>query len=203
MKKLIINSMLAVFAFSPLAYSADPSAANISDSSNNPVMLTAQLVESAPIRQDLLEDIQLPTDNSNTGSKDPYYRSQVLLKSPGKMIASGTNNKPVGALKLKTYQLEEITLPEAWDVKVEGQNRLVTKAWRLTIVGGPFPVRDMPAFVWIDNKFLAYGDSTEKGLVAIVYDSSVFTNGAEIAISYGENGMKSKLTERLFYKGLL
>lgn len=203
MKNWILISLLAMYAFSPLTYSAEPSTSTIQDSSIDPEMQIEQTVESVPIPPALLEDIQLKTENSKTGSEDPYYRSQVVMKSPGKIIASGTNTKPVGELKLKTYRLEEITLPEAWEVKIGDQNQLVAKAWRLTIFGGPFPVRDMPAVLWIDNKFLAYGDNSEKGLVAVVYDSSAFINGAEIAISYGENGVKSKLTERLFLNGLL
>ncbi|MEI6333494.1 MAG: hypothetical protein WCS87_02945 [Methylococcaceae bacterium] len=203
MKNWILISWLAMYVFSPLTYGADPSTSNVQDSSNSPEVQIEQIMESVPIPPALLEDLRLKTENSKTGSEDPYYRSQVVMKLPGKIVASGSNTKPVGDLKLKTYRLEEITLPEPWEVKIGDQDQLVTRAWRLTIFGGPFPVRNMAAEVWIDNKFIAYGDNTDKGLVAVVYDSSVFINGAEIAISYGDNGIKSKLPERLFYKGLL
>lgn len=109
MKNWILISLLAIYGFSPLTYGADPRTSSEQDNSNTPEILIEQTMESVPIPPALLEDIQLKTENSMTGSEDPYYRSQVVMKSPGKIVASGTNTKPVGVLKLKTYRLEEIT----------------------------------------------------------------------------------------------
>src|SRR5262245_18670404 len=61
-----------------------------------------------------------------------------IHKLPGRMLSQGTNDKPVGSLSLRTYQLEELQLPTPVRTKIKGQMQQVSTAWRLTVIGGPF-----------------------------------------------------------------
>src|SRR6266545_4261233 len=62
-----------------------------------------------------------------------------LMNMPGKNIGKGSNTNPVGQFGVKSYHLEELTLTAP--VIVDGQTINAPKAWRISITGGPFPVR--------------------------------------------------------------
>jgi len=68
-----------------------------------------------------------------------------LLSIPGKLVSEAKSSRPTTELKLTGYRVEEINLPRQLNVEVRGQQVAVDKAWRVTLQGGPFPVRAMPA----------------------------------------------------------
>ena len=75
------------------------------------------------------------------------------------------------------------------NVEVRGQQVVVNKAWRVTVQGGPFPVRAMPAVIWIDDQIAGYGieNETLSQITAITFDSSLIREGGVVSLSYGED----------------
>jgi hypothetical protein len=111
-----------------------------------------------------------------------------LLKRPGKLV-SEAKSAPNGDLKLTGYRVEEIQLPRSMSVQVQGQQAVVNRAWRVTINGGPFPVRALPAVIWIDDQIVGNGveNETLSQVTAITFDSSLVREGGVVSISYGED----------------
>jgi hypothetical protein len=112
-----------------------------------------------------------------------------LIKMQGKLISQGRNTRPVGPLKLVSYRLDELTLPQSVTVEINGKAAEVNKAWRLTITGGPFPVRALPPVIWIDDVPLGTGVENERltEISVITFDRSLLREGGAISLSYGEN----------------
>ncbi|MEN3327758.1 MAG: hypothetical protein V7638_2565, partial [Acidobacteriota bacterium] len=101
------------------------------------------------------------------------------------------------------YRVEEINLPRQLNVEVRGQQVAVDKAWRVTVQGGPFAVRAMPAVIWIDDQIAGYGieNETLSQVTAITFDSSLIREGGEVSISYGEDKEgRVKISQRLHLK---
>lgn len=130
-------------------------------------------------------------------------RLRELLSAPGKVIGEAKSARPATELKLTGYRVEEIQLPRQLNVEVRGQQVAVDKAWRVTVQGGPFPVRAMPAVIWIDDEIAGYGieNSTLSQITAITFDSSLIHDGGEISISYGEDKAgRVKISQKLRLK---
>jgi hypothetical protein len=129
-----------------------------------------------------------------------------ILRLQGRVLGEGTNTKAVGQHKLKSYRVEEVTLPQMKEVKIKGETRSVGKAFRLTIKGETFPVRAMPAVIWLDDTAIGYGIENEEltEITVITYDESVLVEGATIYLSYGDKKNKedrSPLPEKLKLNG--
>ncbi len=112
-----------------------------------------------------------------------------LFKMQGKLISQGRNTQPAGLLKLISYRLEELTLSQSTTVEINGKNTEANKAWRLTITGGPFPVRALPPVIWVDDVPLGTGMENERltEISVITFDRSLLREGGMISLSYGEN----------------
>lgn len=112
-----------------------------------------------------------------------------LLKQPGKLVSEATSVRPTGDLQLTGYRVEELELLRNMTVEIQGRQSVVNKAWRVTVSGGPFPVRALPAVVWIDDQIVGNGieDETLSQITAITFDGSLIREGGVISISYGEN----------------
>ena len=112
-----------------------------------------------------------------------------LLSAPGKLISEAKSARPTTELKLTGYRVEEVKLPRQLNVELRGQQVVVDKAWRVTLQGGPFPVRAMPAVIWIDDEIAGYGieNTTLSQITAITFDSSLIREGGVVSISYGED----------------
>ena len=112
-----------------------------------------------------------------------------LLSVPGKLVSEAKSARPTTELKLTGYRVEEIKLPRQLNVELRGQQVAVDKAWRVTLQGGPFPVRAMPAVIWIDDQIAGYGieNETLSQITAITFDSSLIHEGGVVSISYGED----------------
>lgn len=119
-----------------------------------------------------------------------------ILKLPGRVLGEGRNAKAVGQHKVKTYRVEEVTLPQMKEVKIKGETRSVGKAFRLTIKGDSFPVRAMPPVIWLDETAIGYGVENEEltEITVITYDESLLAEGATIYLSYGDKKNKEDRT---------
>ena len=129
-----------------------------------------------------------------------------ILKLPGRVLGEGRNTRAVGAHKVKTYRVEEVTLPRMTEVKIKGETRSVGRAFRVTVKGGPFPVRAMPPVIWVDDVAVGYGIENEEltEITAVTYDDSLLVEGATLYLSYGDKKNKedrSALPEKLTLNG--
>lgn len=123
-----------------------------------------------------------------------------LMKTQGKLLSEGRNAQPVGPLKLTRYRVEELSLPQSIKVELGGRTVQIDKAWRVTVIGGPFQVRALPPVVWIDDVPLGYGAENDQlsEISVITFDRSLLRDGAAIALSYGENkDARVELPEKL------
>jgi hypothetical protein len=112
-----------------------------------------------------------------------------LVKLPGKLLSEAKTAKQSGELRLTGYRVEEVQLPRNISAEVRGQQVSVNRAWRVTITGGPFPVRAMPAVIWIDDQIVGYGieNETLSQITAITLDNALLREGGVVSLSYGEN----------------
>ena len=119
-----------------------------------------------------------------------------ILKLPGRVLGEGRNTGAVGHHKVKTYRVEEVTLPQMTEVRIKGETRSVGRAFRVTVKGGPFPVRAMPPVIWVDDTAVGYGVENEEltEITAITYDESVLVEGATLYLSYGDKKNKEDRT---------
>jgi hypothetical protein len=120
-----------------------------------------------------------------------------LLKLPGKVVAEGVNRKAVGRFKVASYRVEEVALPQTTEVEIRGAKVPATKAFRLTLIGGPFPVRAMPPVIWVDDEAVGYGveneDLTE--ITVVTYDLTLLREAATLYLSYGDKKNKEQRVE--------
>src|SRR5215467_9481758 len=126
--------------------------------------------------------------NSNpTANKELKLRE--LLQLPGKIVGEAKSARPNGDLRLTGYRVEEVRLPQNLNVEIRGQQVAVDRAWRVTVQGGPFPVRALPAVIWIDDEIVGNGieNETLSQITAITFDSSLLREGGVVSISYGED----------------
>ena len=112
-----------------------------------------------------------------------------LMQLPGKVVSEAKSARPNGDLRLTGYRIEEVNLPQNQNVEIRGQQVAVNRAWRVTVQGGPFPVRALPAVVWIDDQIVGNGieNETLSQITAITFDSSLIREGGVVSISYGED----------------
>jgi len=142
----------------------------------------------------------------DTPQADQELTVTDILKLPGRVLGEGRNTKAVGQHKVKTYRVEEVMLPQVKEVKIKGETRSVSKAFRLTIKGGPFPVRAMPPVIWLDETAVGYGVENEEltEITVITYDESLLVEGATFYLSYGDKKNKedrTALAEKLSFGG--
>lgn len=126
-----------------------------------------------------------------------------LLKLPGKTVSEHKSARPSGDLKLTGYRVEEVSLPRSLSVELHGQQTAVDRAWRITVNGGPFPVRAMPAVIWIDDQIVGLGieNETLSQITAITFDNSLVHEGGVVSISYGEDkDARVKISQRIQLK---
>jgi hypothetical protein len=123
-----------------------------------------------------------------------------LRRMPGTLLAQGSNLIPAGEVGLRSFILEELHLARAIRADINGQIVETTRAWRLTITGGPFPVRAMPAMVWLDDKLVGQGvESPDLSQLSVIFfNRTLLREGATISVSYGKNDPdRTALPEKL------
>ena len=126
-----------------------------------------------------------------------------LLRLQGKVIAEGSNARTTGNVRISGYRVEELQLPRSENVELHGQQVSVDRAWRITVTGGPFPVRALPAVIWLDDQIAGTGieNTTLSQITAITFDSSLIREGAVVSLSYGEDkDARERLSQRLHLK---
>lgn len=153
------------------------------------VMLSLLMLVLTGTLQARAQDAAAPDDTQEPKMSD-------LLKLPGKVIAESNAPAATGRLKVKNYRVEELTLPAAVEVEVGGKRVEVSRAFRVTVTGGPFPVRAMPAVVWIDDVAVGYGVESEDldAITAVTFDASLLREGATLYVSYGDKEKKEDRT---------
>ena len=127
-----------------------------------------------------------------------------IIKLPGKLLAETKTTGPIGDLKLTGYRVEEVTLSQSIATQVRGQQVNANKAWRVTVTGGPFAVRAMPAVIWIDDQVVGYGieNETLSQITAVTFDNSLLHDGGVVSLSYGENKEgRTRISQKLQLKG--
>jgi hypothetical protein len=141
------------------------------------------------------QDAPASTPDSDTAANQEVTVTDIL-KLQGRVLGEGTNTRTVGHHKVRSFRVEEVTLPRMQDVKINGETRSVGRAFRLTIKGGPFPVRAMPAVIWLDETAIGYGIENEEltEITVITYDESTLKEGATIYLSYGDKQNKEDRT---------
>jgi hypothetical protein len=119
-----------------------------------------------------------------------------LLRAPGKVIAESRGTKSAGQFKVKNYRVEEVALARAEEVEIGGRRVEVSRAFRVTVEGGPFPVRALPPVIWIDDVAVGYGVEAEDltSITAVTFDASLLRDGATIYLSYGDKENKEGRT---------
>ena len=125
--------------------------------------------------------------NANSVNKDvPLHE---IVKLPGKLLAETKTTNAGGNQRLTGYRVEEVTLPRSVTAEVRGQQLAVNRAWRVTVIGGPFPIRAMPAVLWIDDQIVGYGIENEdlSQISAVTFDDSLIADGGVVSLSYGED----------------
>jgi hypothetical protein len=142
----------------------------------------------------LAGSLQARAQGASDAAQEP--RMHDLLKMPGKVIAESDAPRAAGRFKVKNYRVEELTLPEAVSVEVKGKRVEVSRAFRVTVTGGPFPVRALPAVVWIDDVAVGYGVESEDldAVTAVTFDESLVREGATVYLSYGDKETKDDRT---------
>ena len=141
------------------------------------------------------------SQRNNPNEKAPSLKE--LLRLPGKVVSETKSARPSGDLKLTGYRVEEVQLPQNASVEIRGQQVLTNKAWRVTVQGGPFPVRALPAIIWIDDQIVGNGieNETLSQITAITFDSSLIREGGVISVSYGEDkNARVSVSQRLQLK---
>jgi len=124
-----------------------------------------------------------------------------ILSLPGKLVSEAKSARPTTELKLTGYRVEELQLPRSLNVQLHGQQ--IDKAWRVTVNGGPFAVRAMPAVIWIDDQMVGIGieNETLSQITAITFDSSLIREGGVVSVSYGEDkDARVRISQRLQLK---
>jgi hypothetical protein len=112
-----------------------------------------------------------------------------IVKLPGKVVSEAKTARQSGDLKLTGYRVEEVQLPRSINAEVRGQQVVVDRAWRVTITGGPFPVRAMPAVIWIDDQIVGFGieNETLNQITAVTLDDSLIREGRVVSLSYSQS----------------
>jgi hypothetical protein len=132
-------------------------------------------------------------DTSAPASQEQELSVSDILKMPGKILGEGSNVRPSGKYKLTKFRLEQVDLPAAHQVEIGGKTVEVKQAFRLTLAGGPFPVRALPPVIWLDDVAVGYAveneDLTE--ITVIFFDRALLREGASLYLSYGSKQDKT------------
>lgn len=103
-------------------------------------------------------------------------QDEALHSRAGRVVARGHQ-----------FRIEKVALTSPVTVTVRGASITTDVVYRIAITAGPYPMRDMPAVVSIDNRPLAVGMESADlaSLMAFTFDSSILTQGASLEVSYG------------------
>jgi len=109
-----------------------------------------------------------------------------LYSLGGEVIAEAKLAEPATRYGVSSYKIEELSLPYPMAVAINGEMADVSKAWRITLTGGPFPVRSLGYYIWIDETSVPAAEAPP-GLVGFVFEPSMLREGAKIGVSYSDS----------------
>lgn len=141
-----------------------------------------------PLLPLMLVGASLAGAQQNANSSNKELSLNEIVKLPGKLLSEAKNTGQSGDLKLTGYRVEEVLLPRSVNAEVRGRQVVTDKAWRVIVTGGPFPVRTMPAVIWIDDEVAGYGieNETLSQITAVTFDSALIHQDGVVSFSYGE-----------------
>jgi hypothetical protein len=142
-----------------------------------------------------LASAQQPVGNSPDAV---VLTSELLFKSPAKLLFAGKNTIPTGKLKVNTYRLEEVRLPKPLEIDTGNGKEVVESVIRLSVTGEAFQPGTYT--IWIGDESLTDVMVSSTELVTVVFDRSPLENGATISVSYETLGDHSRtvLPESLY-----
>lgn len=123
------------------------------------------------------------------------YADLFALK--GKVVATGSNTIAVGIHGLRTYRIEELTIPPEGVTNIDGTRVQANTAWRVVLVGNAFQVRALPPIISINGTNLPAGQESAnlQEIAAITFDRALIRDNAVLALSYGAD--RTELPERV------
>ena len=129
------------------------------------------------------------------GQQPPPALVAQLMKAAGTLRGEGQNTKPSGPLGLKSYRVHELALAQPITVTIDGKSITTSKAWRLTVTGGPFAACAIPATIEIDGNpaGVALESADESELRLVTFDPAALHQGAQVTVAYGDQ--RSNLPE--------
>src|SRR5437870_1187572 len=124
--------------------------------------------------------------------------SDQLFRSPAKLVYEGTNTIATGRLKLKTFRLEEVSLPNPLDVSIRGKRQTVESVLRFIVTGEAF--QQGTYTIWIGDRSLTDVMRGPTQLVTVIYDRSLLADGATISVTYEtpDTPVRTVLPEQLY-----
>jgi hypothetical protein len=112
-----------------------------------------------------------------------------LRSAPGRMLVEAQPSESL------SYQLEEVQLSVPRELEIRGRTESVDRAFRLTLKGGDV---SSAALIWIDDAPLpAVWSYERRNITAVIFDTSILRDGAEISISNPEGRQLRSSSERL------
>jgi hypothetical protein len=123
-------------------------------------------------------------------SEDSLAVRETVYRSPGKVIAAGSNVIPKGQRGLISYRVEETHLASTIKWKADDNSTVETeRVWRVVITGGPFHPGSAPYVIWVDDKPIgvALESADLASVTTVVTDLNVLKSGAKLAISVGKD----------------
>lgn len=132
-----------------------------------------------------------------TSPQDAQLRrkSELHTRTDGKVIAEGKNTNVSQRDRVERYIVEELKLEEPIEAEIRGKKTAVHQAYRITLFGGPFDVRNISVLLGIDDKITLFGMEAPKldKVTFILYDRSLLRDGATLYVSGIELTDKLKL----------
>jgi hypothetical protein len=104
----------------------------------------------------------------------------------GDLVAEAVFAEPATRYEVRSYKIEELSLPHPMAFSIDGETADVSRAWRITVTGGPFPVRAQGYYIWVDDTSLPAKEAAE-GLIGFIIQASTLREGAKIGVSYGDS----------------
>lgn len=120
-----------------------------------------------------------------------------LMNAAGTLRGQGQNATPAGPHKLLTYRVHQLALPQPVTVTINGKSITTSTAFRLTVTGGPFAARAIPAVIEIDGVAAgaALESADQSALRFVTFDPALLHQGARVTVAYGD--VRSDLPETL------
>jgi hypothetical protein len=106
-----------------------------------------------------------------------------LYKTPGKVLATGTDKQPAGPLQVKSYRVEEVTLPHPLTLGGGVNAKVINNIFRLTVTVGS--TLQGAYVVYLDDEARPAVVTERDAVSAVFFDARELENGAQISVASG------------------